>query len=763
MNPKRLHLAFFTMLIVVLQGTLLAQSFRTPTFTGSINDFNASERFAAAANNTTYAITYDASAIYFGAFRTVGNFGDNDNFTIYIDTDPNVTPTAGTGTTAGQNYSGVTGVLPFTANYNVHAQQNYQEARSFGSSWAATISGVTYNVGGSGSNFREVRIPFSSIGNPDALYVTMWFGYTGGFFSNAPGANIGAVANPTIVSYFGGFGVSSADCLPVNITNSPITSSIVNGVPVAGATYGKVTVNAGTITNANNWTLAPGGSIIVSGGTLALGAQTITMGGGTSFSGRGTTINTSGAGTITSTNSTVLSYNGEGNITGNNLTYNGSIQARNSFRPLAAGGFTLGSGGVFDLRGGAFIPANPINYASGSTLSYNTGASYGVFNEWTTSGFGVPSNVVIGNTIASSGVSFGTTTSNYSCTGNLTIGSAGGSFLTLSTGGTAAQGLLSIGGNFINNGSLNNSSSKTITLTGTNPNIGGTTTTAFAGLTLTSGATLTNAITVNGTLTLAGQLTLGAFNLTQGAAGTFAGASASNFIRTNLTGRLIVNGVTTARSFPVGFGTGTYSPLSITTVTSSNYTVGVTTTLPCALDDATRAIGLSWEVTSSNATPTQIVYNWQAASAGGSFNATGLCDLGRYNAACPYTVTTGAATASSNSLTVNGAGNFGTGTSTYQYVVGNVGAISFPAPVASAATSITATTFNANWATVAGATGYYIDVSASNTFASFVGIYNNLFISGGATITTPVTVPPGATYYYRLRALTELPHLQVLM
>jgi hypothetical protein len=497
----------------------------------------------------------------------------------------------------------------------VHAQQNYQEARSFGSSWASTISGVTYNVGGSGSNFREVRIPFSSIGNPDALYVTMWFGYTGGFFSNAPGANIGAAANPTIVSYFGGFGVSSADCLPVNITNSPITSSIVNGVPATGATYGKVTVNAGTVTTANNWTLAPGGSIIVSGGTLALGAQTITMGGGTSFSGRGTTINTSGAGTITSTNSTILTYNGEGNITGNNLTYNGSIQVRNSFRPLAAGGFTLGSGGVFDLRGGAFIPANPINYASGSTLAYNTGASYGAFNEWTASGFGVPSNVVIGNTIASSGVNFAASASNYSCSGNLTIASGIGNFLTLSTG----AGNLSIGGDFTNNGTLNNTNNRTITLTGTNPNIGGTTATSFAGLTLTSGATLTNSITVNGALTLAGQLTLGAFNLTQGAAGTFAGASATNFIRTNSTGRLIVNGVTTARSFPVGFGTGTYSPLSITTGTSSNYTVGVTTTLPCALDDATRAIGLSWEVTSSNATPTQIIYNWQAASAGGSW------------------------------------------------------------------------------------------------------------------------------------------------
>jgi subtilase family serine protease len=74
-----------------------------------------------------------------------------------------------------------------------------------------------------------------------------------------------------------------------------------------------------------------------------------------------------------------------------------------------------------------------------------------------------------------------------------------------------------------------------------------------------------------------------------------------------------------------------------------------------------------------------------------------------------------------------------------------------PEPVAIAATSITLTGFNANWNAATGAAAYYLDVSTSSTFASFVSGYNNK--NTGNVLTYPVTgLIPGTQYYYRVRA-----------
>jgi len=77
-----------------------------------------------------------------------------------------------------------------------------------------------------------------------------------------------------------------------------------------------------------------------------------------------------------------------------------------------------------------------------------------------------------------------------------------------------------------------------------------------------------------------------------------------------------------------------------------------------------------------------------------------------------------------------------------------------PAPVVAAATGITATGFTAAWAKTATATGYYIDVSASATFAGYVAGYENKEVGdvsslaiNGLTANTP--------YYYRVRGFNE--------
>lgn len=75
------------------------------------------------------------------------------------------------------------------------------------------------------------------------------------------------------------------------------------------------------------------------------------------------------------------------------------------------------------------------------------------------------------------------------------------------------------------------------------------------------------------------------------------------------------------------------------------------------------------------------------------------------------------------------------------------------APTANAGTGISNSGFTANWVAVAGATGYLLDVSTSNTFSSFVSGYNGLAISGGSTVSHVVTgLSPVTTYYFRVRA-----------
>jgi len=73
-------------------------------------------------------------------------------------------------------------------------------------------------------------------------------------------------------------------------------------------------------------------------------------------------------------------------------------------------------------------------------------------------------------------------------------------------------------------------------------------------------------------------------------------------------------------------------------------------------------------------------------------------------------------------------------------------------PTVSAATSITATSFTANWASGGGTaeTAYYLDVSTSSIFASFVSGYNNLNV-GLVTSYSVTGLTAGPTYYYRVR------------
>jgi len=73
------------------------------------------------------------------------------------------------------------------------------------------------------------------------------------------------------------------------------------------------------------------------------------------------------------------------------------------------------------------------------------------------------------------------------------------------------------------------------------------------------------------------------------------------------------------------------------------------------------------------------------------------------------------------------------------------------APTANSATNIQGTSFTANWSTVTGATGYYLDVSTNSSFSSFVSGYNGLYV-GNVTSYNVTGLSCNTTYYYRVRA-----------
>ena len=73
------------------------------------------------------------------------------------------------------------------------------------------------------------------------------------------------------------------------------------------------------------------------------------------------------------------------------------------------------------------------------------------------------------------------------------------------------------------------------------------------------------------------------------------------------------------------------------------------------------------------------------------------------------------------------------------------------APVASAATSIGATNFIANWVTATGATNYFLDVALNNSFGVFVGGFNNLAV-GNVSAYSVTGLISGGNYWCRLRS-----------
>jgi hypothetical protein len=74
-----------------------------------------------------------------------------------------------------------------------------------------------------------------------------------------------------------------------------------------------------------------------------------------------------------------------------------------------------------------------------------------------------------------------------------------------------------------------------------------------------------------------------------------------------------------------------------------------------------------------------------------------------------------------------------------------------PTPTANAATSITSSSFTANWNSSSGATGYRIDVSLSSTFSSYLSGGQDADM-GNSLVAYVSGLSANTPYYYRVRA-----------
>lgn len=387
----------------------------------------------------------------------------------------------------------------------------------------------------------------------DGMFVTAGGTYTGAFTLNAGtltsrGAN--AMGNGSLVI--------NAGTIAGTATWS-YASKFPNGITINGDfTLGSSTspaVGNSNITFSNNTSLGSSATRTI---TMD-GTGTYTFSGPISGTNAGITVNSSGGGTLLLT--------GQNTYTGTTTVNAGTLQLNRS------GGGTLPNTNIVVVNGGTLLISSnqtlhtltlnggTVNIASGVTLTISNKLEYGA-SGGTITGSGtmsVPTTATVSNSYAD-----GVTTAFIAKCGC-------GSSHTYEFTGTLAQvtgtGLPSSVAGLVINNSSNVALSSTLTATN---------------LTLTSG-----------------KLLLGANDLT---VTTISGANSSNYIVTDGIGGLTQNVSTSEKEFPVGSGTDSYDPVTITPSAASPFKVSVNKTnsasdFPGSIVDYSKVAKRVWSIT----------------------------------------------------------------------------------------------------------------------------------------------------------------------
>jgi len=177
-----------------------ATTYHTVSFSGTpSSDFASDEAVSTSSGGVTAYLTWDATNLYLAYAANNG-----EPVVIYIDTDPQLTPTNGTGTTGGFNYDGITPSLPFTANFVAFLKNGYQEYRTWtGSAWSSnTTTGISTYFG---TNTEEYSIPWSTMGGkPTTVYFLMYKDNGGTYvYGQAPAqVSDGTNSSPTFAYFY---------------------------------------------------------------------------------------------------------------------------------------------------------------------------------------------------------------------------------------------------------------------------------------------------------------------------------------------------------------------------------------------------------------------------------------------------------------------------------------------------------------------------------------------------------------------------------
>lgn len=284
----------------------------------------------------------------------------------------------------------------------------------------------------------------------------------------------------------------------------------------------------------------------------------------------------SGNFTVGSTNSPTVTLSGSGSTTltiGGNLGVGANatldVASRAINRSATGGSFTCGSGSTFKLSGttGGQAGSNfPLNFST-TTLSPTSTVEYYAGATATQTVYATPT---YGNlTISTSGTK--TAGNNLNVDGTVTI----------NTPATFVAGNFThnVAGSWVNNGTFTQGTSTVIFDGSSTSLISGSNT--FNNLSVNGGSalevTLQNTTTVNGTLTLTtGFINLGAgsVNLEIGPSGLIAGGTASSFVITPGSGKLLQHDIAVGsaagkRFFPIGNTNASFTPMSINLASGS--------------------------------------------------------------------------------------------------------------------------------------------------------------------------------------------------
>lgn len=444
-------------------------------------------------------------------FNIGNNGGGNNDFAI-LETTYNPVEINSVSTVAGTTYLGQPVTITVTTSANP-ATGEHVYVRYSNNNFATSALAIVSMTGSTGT----ATIP----GQTSAVTV-QYYAFT---------SNINPISNP-----------AQSDFFTLNLRNS-IGQNVVGSNFSYSVTGSYITAQDGPWSTAATWlgaAVPPAGANVIIDHAVTVTANPSNVGNITINNGKSLTPNANI--TITQNGGSTFTNNGTFNATSNtpntiaaagNLTVAGSSTTTFNNLTVSSGGLTFTTvpiiNGTLTINLGGFLNQAP-NYASGSTLNYNTGGSYNTSNEWTATtdgvaGVGRPHNVLIS-----------TTNTNVTTAGNRAI--AGGITINANTTLTLGNRVLSLRENFTRNGTFSQSGS-TVIIRGDGA-INGANNTAFGNLTFdpaasggstititTTGNTIANTFTyISGSVTNPANITTNS-----GAAYVFANSAGGSFQR----------------------------------------------------------------------------------------------------------------------------------------------------------------------------------------------------------------------------------------